>query len=105
MPLIGVPSAGETIEVTIRAARSGGRVVREADRAEVRFWAPGREPGEGEPDFTETAEWDDAARGFTAYADTALWAPGTWHYQGRLTAQTGRGPVTGLTEFIPLPLR
>lgn len=103
MPLTGVPFAGETIEVTVRAARTTGQVVRQGT-AEVDFWAPGRATTEP-PDCTLEAPWVPASRGFTVLADTAGWAPGTWTYQGRITTDTELGPVTGWTEFTPLQLR
>jgi hypothetical protein len=103
MPLTGVPFAGETIEVTVRAARTTGQVVR-SGVAEVDFWAPGADTSQP-PDYVLPAAWDNAARGFLCLADTAGWAPGTWLYRGRVTADTDAGPVKGMTEFTPLPLR
>lgn len=103
MPLTGVPFAGETIEVTIRAAQTNGKVVRSGE-AEVDFWAPGRATS-GTPDHVLAAPWVPSARGFTVLADTRDWAPGTWTYRGRIIADTDEGPVTGMSEFTPLPLR
>lgn len=104
MTLTGVPFSGETIEVTVRAARtSGGQVVRDGV-AEADFWAPGRSTDQP-PDRTLPAAWSDDTRGFTVLADTDGWEPGTWTYRGRVHAETDRGWVTGMTEFTPLPLR
>lgn len=103
MPLTGVPFAGETIEVTVRAARTTGRVIRSGE-ALVHFWAPGRDTGQP-PDCTLTAGYDAANRGFTTLANTEGWAPGTWTYRGRITADTDSGPVTGMSEYTPLSLR
>jgi len=97
LTLTAAPFAGETIEVTIRAARTTGQVVREGT-AEVGFWPPGRSTDQS-PAHTLPAAWDSAARGFTALADTDGWAPGLWLYRGRVIADTDRGPVTVLTEF------
>jgi hypothetical protein len=104
VPLTGDPFAGETIEVTVRAARTTtGQVVREGV-AEVDFWAPRSSLSEP-PAYTLPAAWSDATRGFTVLADTEGWEPGTWTYRGRIITETGQGAATGLTDFTALSLR
>lgn len=103
MPVSGIPRAGETIEVTLRCSTSSGQVVREGN-ARAEAWAPGRGL-DSEPDYSVVAEWDPAARGFTAWLDTAGWAPGSWTVQGRVRAVTPRGVADGASEPYALLLR
>lgn len=95
---------GETVEVTIRVATTTGNVIRDG-HCEAEFFRPGHDP-DGSPDFSVPAVWDAAARGFVSWVTTGDgWEPGTWTVQGRIRANTPRGPANGLSDPFPLVLR
>jgi len=103
MAVTAAPRAGETIEVTVRCSTTSGEVIR-SGHVVAQFWAPGSDRG-GEPDRQVTAVFDPAARGFTCWADTSGWVPGTWTVRGAVTAGTARGTARGFSQDFPLVLR
>lgn len=102
--------AGDTAEVTVRMADSGGRVLAEG-AVTVSFWAPGDWSGDlsapgprGDPEAACAAEFRREARGWAAAVSTAGWPPGRHLAGARFSGPTRYGPGSG-SAWAELVLR